>query len=62
AIRDIQVEGFTVEDAIRKALKILGASKEDVIITVLKEEQKGLFGMAGAETAKIKATRKPPLK
>ena len=55
----IEVEGITVEDAIKKALKHLHATKKEVTIKVLKEEHKGLFGMEGAERAKIKATLKP---
>ncbi|MGB2630372.1 MAG: Jag N-terminal domain-containing protein [Candidatus Omnitrophota bacterium] len=56
----IEVEDITIEDAIRKALKILNAQKNDVAIEVLKEEHKGLFGMKGADNAKIRATLKRP--
>jgi predicted RNA-binding protein Jag len=58
--KTIEVEDITIEDAIRKALKILHAKKRDVSIKVLKEEHKGLFGMKGADSAKIKATLKHP--
>ena len=54
----VEVEATTVEEAIKKALKELHAKKEEVAITVLREEQKGLFGMQGADTAKIKVTLK----
>ncbi len=54
----IEVEAITVEEAIKKALKMLDAKKNEVTIEVLKEEHKGLFGMEGAEKAKIKATLK----
>lgn len=57
--RTIEVEGITVEEAIKKALSELQAKKKEVKIEVLKEEQKGLFGMKGAELAKIRATVKP---
>ena len=57
-IREIDVEAVTIEEAIRKALKILQASKDQVTIKVLKEEHKGLFGMEGAELAKIKVMLK----
>lgn len=57
-ITTIEVEDVTAEKAMRKALKALGAQKKEVTIEVLKEEQKGLFGMKGAELAKIKVTLK----
>jgi predicted RNA-binding protein Jag len=57
-LNTIEVEDVTVEQAIRKALQILHAKKNDVSIKVLKEEHKGLFGMKGAELAKIKVTLK----
>ncbi len=55
---NIEVEGNTVEDAIQKALKILKVSRDEIIIKVVSEEQKGLFGMEGAKPAKIKASLK----
>ncbi len=54
--RTIEVEGKTVKDAIKKALKKLNATEQEVSIEVLKEEQKGLFGMQGAEPAKVRVT------
>ena len=57
-VRSIDVEGATVEDAIKKALAILNVTREDVIVKVVSEEQRGLFGMEGAKPAKIKATLK----
>ena len=56
--KSIEVEGNTVEDAIKKALEILKVSKEEIDIKVVCEEQKGLFGMEGAKPAKIKAILK----
>ena len=55
----IEIEAVTIEEAIRKALKALKAEKKEVTIKVLKEEHKGLFGMEGAQRAKIRATLKP---
>lgn len=52
----IEVEGKNVEEAIKKALKELKLSKDKVKIEVLSEEKRGLFGMAGAKPAKIRAT------
>lgn len=57
-VQEIEVEAVTIEEAIRKALKTLQASKDQVTIKVLKEEHKGLFGMEGAELAKIKVMLK----
>ena len=49
----IEVEGATVEDAIKKALEILNVPREQITVKVVSEEQKGLFGMEGAKPAKI---------
>ena len=54
----IEVEAVTVEEAIKKALKTLQAREKEVTIEILKEEHKGLFGMEGAERAKIRVTMK----
>ena len=54
----IEVEGNTVEEAIKKALMELGLSREKVKIEVLVEEEKGLFGMPGAKLAKIRVSIK----
>ena len=54
----IEVEGATVEDAIKKALDILKAKRDEVYVKVVSEEQKGLFGMEGAKLAKIKVSLK----
>lgn len=56
--KSIEAEGKNVEEAIKKALKELKLSKDKVKIEVLSEEKKGLFGMAGAKPAKIRATVK----
>lgn len=54
----IEVEAKTVQAAIKEALSMLHVKENDVTIQVLKEEHKGLFGMEGAEKAKIKVTLK----
>lgn len=59
-IKTIEVEAPTIEDAIRAAVKKLHVPEKEIKIEVLKEEQKGLFGMEGAEPARIKATLKHP--
>ena len=52
-LNSIEVEGKSVEAAIKKALEILGVSRNKVDIQVVCEEKKGLFGMEGAKPAKI---------
>lgn len=52
----IEVEGKTVEEAIKKALKELKLPRDKVKIEILAEEEKGLFGMAGAKPAKIRVS------
>ncbi len=56
--KSIEVEGATVEDAIKNALQILNVTREEVSVKVMSEEQRGLFGMEGAKPAKIKVTLK----
>jgi spoIIIJ-associated protein len=52
----IEVEGKTVEAAIKKALQELKLPREKVKIEVLSDEEKGLFGMPGAKLAKIRVS------
>lgn len=52
----VEIEGKTVEDAIKIALQKLKLPRDKINIEVLSEEEKGLFGMAGAKLAKIKVS------
>ena len=52
----IEIEGKTVEEAVDNALKQLKLPRDKVKIEVLSEEEKGLFGMAGARPAKVRVT------
>lgn len=54
----IEVEGRTVEEAIKKALQELKLERDKVKIEVLSEEKKGLFGMPGAKPAKVRISLK----
>jgi len=54
----IEVEAKTTKEAISIALSQLNVAKDDVEIKILREENKGLFGMEGAELAKIKVILK----
>lgn len=56
--KSIEVEGTNVEDAIKKALTILNVSRDEIVVKIVCEEQKGLFGMEGAKPAKIKVRLK----
>jgi spoIIIJ-associated protein len=52
----IEVEGTSVEEAIKKALAQLRLARDKVKIEILSEGVKGLFGMPGAKPAKIRAS------
>lgn len=52
----VEVEGKTVEEAMKKALKELKLPRDKVKIEVLSEEEKGLFGMPGAKPAKVRVS------
>ena len=52
----IEIEGKTVEEAIKKALQELKLPRNKVKIEVLSEEEKGLFGMPGAKPAKVRVS------
>ena len=54
-----EFEGSTIEEAIEKAAKGLGVSKDRLDIKIMCEEKRGLFGMRGAKSAKVKAALKP---
>jgi spoIIIJ-associated protein len=53
---NLEVEGKTVGEAIKKALKELKVPRNKVKIEVLTEEKRGLFGMPGAKLAKIRVS------
>lgn len=56
--KSFEFEGKTVKEAIEKSLKELAVSKENVIIKILCEEKRGLFGMEGEKPAKIRVDLK----
>ena len=58
APKTIEVEGSTVEEAIKKAIEILGVRRDEIAVKIVSEEKKGLFGMKGQKPAKIKASIK----
>ena len=56
--KSMEFEGSTVDDAIQRAIDKLGVRRDQIIVKVVAEEKKGLFGMEGAKPAKIKVTFK----
>lgn len=58
----VEVDGKTVEEAIKKALVQLKVKRDRVRIEVVSEEQKGLFGMPGAKPAKVRVSLKKEIK
>jgi spoIIIJ-associated protein len=58
AQNSVEVEGNTVEEAIKNALKQLRLPRGKVKIEILSEEEKGLFGMRGAKPAKVRVSIK----
>ena len=52
----IEVEGNTVEEAIKKALKELQVAREKAKIEVISDESKGLFGMPGVKPARVRVS------
>lgn len=55
---EFDVEGKTVEEAVKRAAELLKVSRLQLKVKVLSEEQKGLFGMAGAKPAKVRVSIK----
>lgn len=56
--KEIEVEGKSAQEAIATALKKLRAKRDEVEVKILREEHKGLFGMEGSESAKVKVILK----
>lgn len=54
----VETEGKDIEEAVKKALKILKIERKDAKIKILSEENKGLFGMQGAKPAKVRVNIK----
>ena len=57
-MKEVEVEGKSAKEAIEIALKKLRARKDEVEVKILREEHKGLFGMEGSESAKVKVILK----
>lgn len=59
-MKEIEVEGANVKDAIEEGLKKLGAKREDIEIKILDEGTTGLFGLVGSKAAKVRVKLKNP--
>lgn len=57
-VDDKEFEGVSVEEAVNKALISLNTSRDKIDVKVICEESKGLFGMKGSKTAKIRVSLK----
>lgn len=57
-MKEIEVEGKTVEEAISKGLAELNTTIEEVDIKIIDEGKAGLFGLMGATPARVKMIRK----
>ncbi len=55
-MRSVEKEGKTVEEAVELALQELGATKEEVVVEIVEEGSKGLFGLVGSKKAKVKVS------
>ncbi|MBF0252881.1 MAG: Jag N-terminal domain-containing protein [Candidatus Omnitrophica bacterium] len=56
--KTIEIEAKTISEAIKKAISLFHADKDQLDIHVVKEEKRGLFGMNGSEQAKIRVKKK----
>ena len=57
-MKELEVSGKTIDDAIQAALEQLGATEDQIEVVVLKKGKSGVLGM-GAEEAKIKVKLLP---
>lgn len=56
--KSFEVEGGTVEEAIKKAAEFFNVSRDEISVKVVCEEKRGLFGMEGEKLAKIRVSLK----
>lgn len=54
----VEKVGKTIDEAIERGLQEFGVLRDEVIIEVLEEPSKGLFGLIGSRPAKVKLTLK----
>ncbi len=52
----IEQTGRTVDDAVEAALKTLGVARDEVEVEVLAEERRGLLGILGSSSARVRVS------
>ncbi|WP_138494313.1 RNA-binding cell elongation regulator Jag/EloR [Paenibacillus pinistramenti] len=52
----VVTSGKTIEDAVKQGLAMLGATEEQVAVTVLEQPSRGFLGLIGAKPAKVSLT------
>ncbi len=57
-MKELEISGKNIEEAISSGLQQLGCTKDDVEIKILDEGTKGLFGLMGSKPAKVLLTVK----
>ena len=57
-MKEYEVTGRTIEEAISQGLEHLGVSISDVTVDILEEGSKGLFGLFGSRPAKVRLSMK----
>ncbi len=57
-MKEVTVTGKSIEDAVAEALQLLGAPRSQVDVEVLDEGTKGLFGLLGSKSAKVRVILK----
>jgi spoIIIJ-associated protein len=58
-MRSVEVEGGSIDDAIERALRALGAAREQVEIDILENATRGVLGI-GRRRARVRATMRAP--
>ncbi len=59
-MKQVEAEGNSIDDAIAKALRELGAERDQADIEILANATKGLFGLGGKK-ARVRATLRAPI-
>jgi spoIIIJ-associated protein len=59
-MRSVEVEGESIDDAIRKALVELGVTRDRAAIDILNDARRGILGFGG-QRARVRATVRAPL-
>lgn len=58
-MRSVESTGRTVEEAVREALRLLGAERSQVEVEVLEEPSRALWGLLGQRPARVRVSHRP---